>query len=421
MTEKGISIDSKWKRKKRIFKDKGIVKLSYIPESLNEVLHRNDVIDRLQNCLLDVSEDLAPNNILIYGMTGTGKTLISRLVLKDLKEVAQKNGIKLTILEIGCELAKTENGILNLINNKLVSELYGELKITICNSISRNNINFVHNFNQLDGILIIVLDEIDKIKDPNLINNLTRTISISTNQPPCLVLITNDIHFKENLAAHTKSVLAENEISFKPYDAEQLNDILTARIKKAFCPGVIEETVIPLISALSAQEHGDARKAMNLLCKSGEIAEEKEKDTIDEEDVRAANARLDIDVDTEIVKNLPTQSKLILYSIIKVIDIKSKSSQKECTISESYSLYRFFAHELAVDMLTQRRITDLISELEILGIITTVITSSGRYGRSKKISILRPHSSIITTILQDYRLKSLADITSLSYFKNNFA
>jgi cell division control protein 6 len=265
--------------------NKALVKVSYVPTNVSDALHREEVIKKMQRCLIDISKNLAPNNIIVYGKMGTGKTMITKLVLNDLERVAAKKRVKLTTIYISCEDANSENGVLGLINNNLMFELLGKFKEKIGNSISRNTLNFKKLFNELDGILIIVLDEIDKIKNPDLINKLARSISEKTGQPPCLICIINDINFKDDLKGHTKSVLAESEIQFNPYNAEQLNNILDARVEKAFYPGVVVGMVVPLISALCAQENGDARKVINLLCKSGEIAEDKLKNVIEEEDV----------------------------------------------------------------------------------------------------------------------------------------
>jgi archaeal cell division control protein 6 len=412
------SIAGMWTTEKKIFRNKALLKVSYIPDSINDVVNREIVIRKFQTCLIDVKQNIAPNNIIIYGKPGTGKTLISRLVLKDLKEVAAEFEIKITVINVSCELAKTENGIIGSINNQLLSEMYGELKISVGNSVSRNNIKFNNYFNNLDGILIILLDEIDKIKDPDLINNLARTISTKNNQPPCLVLITNDINFKESLKGHTRSILAENEIQFDPYDAEQLNEILSARIKKAFFPGVVGEMVVPLCSAFAAQEHGDARKAINLLCKAGEVAESKGKEIIEENEVREANELIDIDRVSEVVSTLPTQSKLILYSIIQLI--RAGREGKIVTINEVYNVYRQVCLNVEVDILTQRRINDLISELDILGIINAVVAYKGRYGRIKEISLSVPVENTHKVLLEDYRLKSLVDF-KMSVFKKIFS
>ena len=410
------SIESMWDEEKKIFLNKALVKVSYVPTNISDALHREDVIKKMQRCLIDISKNLAPNNIIVYGKMGTGKTMITKLVLNDLERVAAKKRVKLTTIYINCEDANSENGVLGLINNNLMFELLGKFREKIGNSISRNTFNFKKLFNELDGILIIVLDEIDKIKNPDLINKLARSISEKTGQPPCLICITNDINFKDDLKGHTKSVLAESEIQFNPYNAEQLNNILDARVEKAFYPGVVVDMVVPLISALCAQENGDARKAINLLCKSGEIAEEKLKNIIKEEDVREANDRLELDRLTSIIETLPTQSKLTLLTA----SVLSENSPKnECTTGEIYNVYKQYAHLIDIVILTQRRITDLISELDSLGIINAIVKSNGRYGKTKVISMQGSKQIIRHVLLQDYRLKSLEGNLLQNCFRNN--
>jgi len=400
-----LSIDKMWEEDNRIFMNKHLVKVSYVPRSIADALHRDDIIKKMQRNLIDVSKNLAPNNLIIYGKMGTGKTMITKLVLKDLQDVASKRGVKLTTIIISCEDFNSENGVLNLINNSLIYELLGQLKQKVCNSIVRNTLNFKKLFDEIDGILIIVLDEIDKVKNPDFINKITRTISSKTGQPPCLICITNDINFKNYLKGHTKSVLAENELQFNPYDAEQISDILNARIKQAFYPKVIEEGVIPLISALSAQENGDARKAINLLCKAGEIAEDKRKIMINEEDVREADNKLEIDRLALIINTLPAQSKLTLLAAVNLCE---KNLNGEATTGEIYNAYRQLAHKIDAYILTQRRITDLLSELDSLGIINTYVKSKGRYGKTKITTIQGSRSIIKQDLFKDERIKVLS-------------
>ena len=43
-----------------------------------------------------------------------------------------------------------------------------------------------------------------------------------------------------------------------------------------------------------------------------------------------------------------------------------------------------------INTLTQRRVADLISELDMLGIINARVVSKGRYGRTREIEISAP-------------------------------
>ena len=133
--------------------------------------------------------------------------------------------------------------------------------------------------NQLEaggGVLVIVLDEIDKLvkkSGDDTLYNLTRINSDLKNSKVSIIGISNDLSFKDFLDPRVLSSLSEEEIVFPPYNAPQLVDILAQRSDAAFMKDAIAEGVIPLCSALAAQEHGDARRALDLLRISGELAD----------------------------------------------------------------------------------------------------------------------------------------------------
>ncbi|MCX6666993.1 MAG: hypothetical protein NTV74_01955 [Euryarchaeota archaeon] len=72
------------------------------------------------------------------------------------------------------------------------------------------------------------------------------------------------------------------------------------------------------------------------------------------------------------------------------------------TTGDVYDLYGDLCKKTRTDSLTQRRIADLISEMDMLGIITARVISKGRYGRTKEIKM--SSSNDIIGILQDDEL-----------------
>lgn len=413
MIEDKNSIENMWEQSKSVFRNKNVLKVNYVPEKLSDALHREEIIKRYQINLIDISRGLAPNNIFVFGKSGTGKSLVTKLVLKDLVMVANKKGINVNVINVNCETLRTENSMWIEINNKMLEINNIINKNVLWNSRSRHAIFFQDLFNKLDGILIIVLDEIDKSADYNIINKLVRSVSDYNQQSPCLICITNDVNFQNCLEAHALSVLAQNDIQIDPYDAEELADILKARVKIAFCPNTVNELVIPLCAALAAQEHGDCRKSISLLAKAGEIADETGKGIVEETDVRLANERLEIDRILEVVKTLPTQSKLTLLSCIYTHEI----TNTVCLTGNIYNIYRKFCIELDIDILTQRRISDLITELDMLGIVNAIVVSKGRYGRTKEVALDSNWKFVKQACLDDWRLKSLKDFKIRSIFE----
>jgi cell division control protein 6 len=217
--------------------------------------------------------------------------------------------------------------------------------------------------------------------------------------------ISNDLKFTDFLDPRVKSSLGEEEIVFPPYDANQLRDILNHRADVAFEDGALTDDVIPLCAAFAAQEHGDARRALDLLRTAGELAERDQTDVVDENHVRKAQEKIELDRVVEVVRTLPTQSKLVLFSIITL----EKNGVNNINTGEVYNVYQRLCEEIDVDILTQRRVTDLISELDMLGIVNAVVVSKGRYGRTKEISLSVPIAETEAVLMSDSRLSDIED------------
>ena len=251
---------------------------------------------------------------------------------------------------------------------------------------------FFEKIDEKKQTVIIVLDEIDtlfkKIGD-DFLYNLTRANSELKNTQLTIIGITNSLSFRDNLDLRVKSSLSEEEILFRPYNAVQIKNILLDRIKQGFSCD-IEENVINKCSALAAQEHGDARRALDLLRVAGELAERAGELQIREEHVDAAEEKIDQDRVTETMRNQPKQSQAVLYSIITLSnELKKKSNWVDSRLltGDVFTAYKKVCEENTLKILTQRRISDLIGELDMLGIVTARVISKGRYGRTREISL----------------------------------
>jgi cell division control protein 6 len=237
-----------------------------------------------------------------------------------------------------------------------------------------------------EWVVVIILDEIDalvqKMSD-NFLYNFTRINQELKKAKVSIIGITNDLGFVDILDPRVKSSLSEEEILFPPYNALELQDILKQRSELGFTPGILSESVIPKCAALAAQEHGDARRALDLLRVAGELAERNKNTKITEEHVDAALEKIDYDRIIESVKSLPKQSKVVLYSTIEL----TESNQEEIQTGDIHNIYEDKCKKLGLTPLTQRRVSDLISELDMLGIINARVVSLGRYGRTRQIKL----------------------------------
>jgi cell division control protein 6 len=262
----------------------------------------------------------------------------------------------------------------------------------------------------VERVAVIMLDEIDKLVEKSgddTLYNLSRMNSELDNSRVSIIGISNDLKFTDFLDPRVKSSLGEEEIVFPPYDANQLRDILQHRSDVAFKNDSLSEDVLPLCAAFAAQEHGDARRALDLLRTAGELAERDQAEDVTEEHVRRAQDKIELDRVVEVVRTLPTQSKLVLYAILLLED----NGVHNVNTGEVYNIYKTLCDELDADVLTQRRVTDLISELDMLGIVNAVVVSKGRYGRTKEISLSVPVEETEAVLEADSRLSDIENVT----------
>ena len=386
-----------------IVKNKKILQSSYIPENLP---HRMDKIREIVEIIAPSLNKDKPSNILIFGKTGTGKTAVMNFVGKELKK-ADEEQQNCSFIYVNCEVVDTTYGILYNISNQIITDPSKRIPFTGW-SLDKILAELTDYIDKQDKVFIIVLDEIDRSFQKNgddIFYYLTTINEVLQNSKVSIIGITNNVNFTELLGQRVKSRLGEEKIIFPPYNVEQLQDILEARARDAFDEGVLDDDVIPYCAALSAQEMGDARRALDLLRMAADFAERNGDTRVTGAHVRYAKNKIELDAVSEIVKTLTIQSKIVLMSIIR----NTENDMTTMTTGDVYATYKFISEAIGQSVLTQRRIAGLISELDMLGIIHARVKSFGRAGRTKEIELSTP-KEIISMIKNDEIFKGFETV-----------
>ncbi len=404
-----ISLDDVLNMEYSLFRNKLVLKPNYTLRNIDDVLHRDDEIRKYYEYLKDIFTGVSPNNIFVYGKPGLGKTLLTKLVLEEIRQKANEMGIELCIININCDEIRTEHTILQKLVREIPSD---EPRWIIGNSTDKHNDYLKYLINHYQGIILIVLDELDKAEKPEMINKIIRTESELSGQFPTVIGITNDLSLRDKFPRHLQSVLCENELIVKPYEADQLIDIIKARAEIAYKPNTVDDMAIGLCAALAAQEYGDVRWAIDLLRVAGELAEGRKSRMVEETDVRNAAKKLESDRFIEVIKTLPTQSKVVLLSCIYVFD-----STRETITSNIYSTYVKICKALDIDILTQRRVTGLLSELDQLSIVEGFNEFRGRKGRKKVITKITSKEKALETLYKDYKICLIEGMPQSSFIR----
>lgn len=364
-----------------IFQNKKVLQPNHYPQ---KILHRQKQIEEIAKTLAPALKLERPSNIFVYGKPGTGKTLCTKHVGKELIEFSRHKKKPLKTLYINCKLRKVSDTEYRMLAY-MISQLGFKVPATGLPTDDLYN-TFFNLIDKQKQLILIFLDEIDQLvkkSGDDMLYNLTRINTELEKSQITIIGISNDLRFAELLDARVKSSLSEEETIFPPYNALELQDILHARAVKAFKPGTLEEGVIQKIAAIAAQGYGDARKAIELLRVSGEIAERENKRKVTLEHVDKAEQKIEHDTIIQTIKAQPKQSQAILYSML----LLDQTHSKAFVTGDVYDVYKNLCDRIGLRPLTQRRVSDMIAEFDVLGVITARVVSKGRYGRTRDITI----------------------------------
>ncbi len=376
----------------KIFKNREVLRHDFVPAHLP---HREEHIRHLGGILAPALRGSRSSNVFIYGKPGTGKTAVVRYVLSRLVQKGQDMGGSVRGCYVNCRVAGTDYRVL--------ASLCEAVGISVpFTGLAKGEVfdRFRAALDARRVLLVGVFDEVDALvrgQGDAVLYELTRINEGLRAGKFSIIGISNDLRFKEFLDPRVLSSLSEEEVVFRPYTAVELRDILLERAKLAFVEGALSEGVLNLCAALDAAEQGDARRALDLLRVAAELAEREGKPCVVEEHVRQAQEKIEQDRVVEVMRTLPLHSKLVLFSVY----LMKKADVSGAVTGNIYEVYRELCGQLAVEVLTQRRVSGLISELDMIGLLTARVVSFGRYGRTKKVYLSVPRGVVRNVLAED--------------------
>ena len=378
---------------KPLIRRRDVLRADFIPDKL---LFRDDEMRSVAEPLSPLLKGSRASNLFLYGKPGTGKTVVARHVLKHLRNRAAELKVKVALAYSNTKITGREYSVLVELGSMLGLKLpptglaSGDLFSKILAHINDQGINTV-----------FVLDEIDflvKRHGDVILYEMTRANERLKKGSLGLIGISNDLNFKEFLDPRVLSSLSEEELVFPPYTVEELKGILNERSKEGFYDGVVKEVAINLCAAMAGSEHGDARRAVDLLRVAGEVAEREGANAVDEKHIRIAEQKIEQDTASEALRSLAVHEKIIVYSVML--------SQKGST-GDIFDKYKELCRKLSLEPVTQRRVGMIVSNLDTLGLISAPVINQGRYGRTKRISLGVQPSVVKNVFKEDSMMASL--------------
>jgi cell division control protein 6 len=368
--------DELFVRKDPIFANKELLEISHLPEE-DRIVGRDEEIADLASAANPAIFGQSPSNVLIYGKTGTGKSLCAKYIAQRLVGTAEKENVDAAFAYVDCAQDTTETQAVQTIASSLNTS--SETDIRIPDKGLSTATYYKRMWNLLDDqydVVLIILDEIDKLDSDDILMQLSRA-GEAGKLSRCKIGVTsisNKIKYKDQMDERVKSSLCEREFVFPPYNATQLEKIMAAR-KDAFHKDILEDSVIPRSAALAAREHGDARKAIDILRYAGEIAQTTSDSKVREKFVIKARERAETDRFRELMRGLTPHSRYVLQALT-VLSVNGENKEGFRT-TEIFDLYEQVCRQNATTSLSLRRVRDLLKEHAFLDIAEQTRRSGG--------------------------------------------
>jgi cell division control protein 6 len=223
---------------------------------------RESEIDRIAEAVKPLTHRRSPENLLVYGPAGVGKTTCTRYVFDRLEEETSSKAVYINAWQYNTRPSLLTELLIQLgypapRKGKPVDELLSKLR----EWLDKNR-----------GVAVAI-DEFDQLEEKTEVIYDLQMLNEEAENSLGLVMVSNKSPTQVQLDPRSQSRLNCQTLQFNPYTAPQLEDILQKRVEQAFRPGSVDDNVLEKIAEYIAENSGDCREALRLLLRAGREAE----------------------------------------------------------------------------------------------------------------------------------------------------
>ncbi len=355
-----------------LIKDPRPLSYDYLPPALP---HREIQLEEMKRLFQKVKEGYA-QNVLLKGRVGTGKSASARLFCESFVKEASSGGRPVLVSYVNCRSKSSSHSVLLSIAREFSKDFpaVGFSEDYMMETMKTH-------LDKRQAHLIVILDEMDYLlrrAGSDVVYKLTR-FSEYTGKPQNISVIgisQQDVIYLMDEATRS-TFKRSNVISFQPYTADEIRDIIKQRAELALNPGSITSDSIELMAEISSRD-GDARYAIELLERAALVAQANGYDQIRAEHVRKAASENSIISGEESVENLGKQELLVLLSALRKLNADAYA-----TTGEVEEEYKVVCEEYGEKARGHTQFWKYLNTLELEGLISTELVS--KKGRTKRI------------------------------------
>lgn len=362
-----------------IFENRALVDISHVPD-LERIVGRDHELREIGKAIAPAAIGAPPESVTIYGKTGTGKSLVARSTTRTIQQEADGQGVNFASVYIDCSCESTVTKASSEMARSLEKTLDADRDIPLKGYSGSHYQHMTWEMLNDHNVetFIVILDEVDLLDSDQLLHSLSRAKeSGKTDTLVGVICISNKIEYRQELNERVNSSLQDREHVFDPYDATQIREILESR-RDAFKEDILEEGVIPKIAAHAAQEHGDARKAVDMLAWAGRLAEREDSPTVTEDFVDEARHQAEVNRFQKLISGNTPHAKYVLRTLALLT--ANTDTKPEFKTTELYNFYQTLCTRIGVEPLSKNRVTVLLKEQSFLGLTESEHTGDGNGG-----------------------------------------
>jgi len=364
-------IIAKVERENSIFANKACLDILATP---TKILGRQKQTEDLVRYLFGRKQGYVVPFISVYGRSGSGKSTVVRFVCENLKEISYSfvNVRKAKTIFGTANLILAELGQPNLKSAQGINLAVEAIGIAMESVLKKENKN----------LFVLVLDESDTLfydKRGRPSDFIYKLVTLEENLRQkgyllCIVSIANNPFSEYELDDRVRSRIGSSEVFFAPYSKSDVKEILKERAFGAFSTNV-DAGVLEYCAELSSSDHGDARRAIDLLRVAAELAGSNNK-KISKSHVDLAYEKLQSDRVENILSSASFHFKLVCMCLARITYLTGKEWHSTSTIFNQYCKTK----GKDTKELSYRRVSEILKEVENTGLAISQTSSKGRRG-----------------------------------------